>query len=68
MIKHLVFFALFSIGYTCVAQEYSYDASLVKDYGAYAVIESSGVGANKKEATEMAKKSVIYTYLMVSQV
>jgi len=45
------------------AQNYSTDAALISDAGNVATVSCSGIGATKKEAIEMAKKSVLYTYL-----
>ncbi|WP_307756561.1 DUF6175 family protein [uncultured Alistipes sp.] len=45
------------------AQNYSTDAILKNSTGKVATLEASGIARNKKEAIEMAKKSVIYTYL-----
>ena len=47
------------------AQNYSTDAHLKRIEGNYAVLESSGIARNKKEATEMAKLSSVYTYLFL---
>lgn len=52
-------------GLPVMAQNYSSDAALKQIAGNYAVLESSGIARNKKEATEMAKKSAIYTYLFL---
>lgn len=43
--------------------QYTGDALLVSESGNMAVIRSSGLGKNKKEAIEMAKKTAIYVYL-----
>ena len=45
------------------AQNYTTDAILKNTTGKIATLECSGIARTKKEATEMAKKSVIYTYL-----
>ncbi len=45
------------------AQNFTTDATLKASVGNYVIIECSGIAPNKKEATEMAKKSAIYTYL-----
>lgn len=45
------------------AQNYTTDAILKRTTGKIATLECSGIARTKKEATEMAKKSAIYTYL-----
>ena len=45
------------------AQNYTTDAILKRTTGKIATLECSGIARTKKEAIEMAKKSVIYTYL-----
>lgn len=64
MLKKLLTLVVMQLAWIPVtAQNYSTDATLLNDTGSYAVIQCSGIGANKKDATEMAKKSAIYTYL-----
>lgn len=63
--KILIPLFIVCVGLSCPAQNYSTDAFLKSVEGNYAVIESSGIAKNKKEAIEMAKKSVIYTYMFI---
>ena len=43
--------------------QYTGDALLVSESGNMAIVRSSGIGKNKKDAIEMAKKTAIYVYL-----
>ncbi len=62
--KIFLIFQFFFIGIVSMtAQDYMGDAMLVKIVDNYAVLECSGIGKNKKDAIEMAKKSAVYTYL-----
>ncbi len=64
MLKKIVVLALsLAVILPASAQNYSTNASLKEVIGNYAVVESTGIAPSKKEAIEMAKKSVIYTYL-----
>jgi len=63
--KILLSLAILCAAFPCAAQNYSTDASLKSLEGNYAVLECSGIAANKKEAAEMAKKSAVYTYLFI---
>ena len=66
MLKRIfAFVSLLCMGFSATAQNYSTDALLKRVEGNYAVLECSGIAHNKKEATEMAKKSAIYTYLHI---
>lgn len=60
-----LFISLLFAGFvsSAFAQNYTMDASLERIVGNYAVLKCSGIAENKKDAIEMAKKSVIYTYL-----
>lgn len=55
----MVFCALMPLS----AQNYTSDAILKSTTGKIATLECSGIAATKKEAIEMAKRSLIYTYL-----
>lgn len=57
-----IIFIQFAFGFSAFAQ-YSGDALLVSDSGNTAILHCSGIGKNKKEAIEMAKKSAISVYL-----
>ena len=58
-----VIVVLLSALFPASAQNYTTDAILKRTTGKIATLECSGIARTKKEAIEMAKKSVIYTYL-----
>ena len=58
-----VIVVLLSALFPASAQNYTTDAILKRTTGKIATLECSGIARTKKEASEMAKKSVIYTYL-----
>lgn len=63
--KLTLFLLMLGLSLPGFTQNYSADAVLKRIEENYAVLESSGIARNKKEATEMAKKSTVYTYLFL---
>jgi len=55
---------MLSVG-TLFAQNYTTDAMLLEKAGNTITVQSSGVSAKKKDATELAVKSALYTYLFM---